>query len=154
MPARHEAATIAGSRLALTLLTTLTFGAHGKRNTSPTALSPILKLAAFCKPRPLPALPCFWNTASAANELRELIKTSKNEVLAVRDGASHSALNMAAWYLNVEGEAAGRYKWRLTDSPLCQAGASAFTPCGHVAARQDAERRAVCRRTGAACRWS
>ena len=55
-------------------------------------------LCAFCS-RP----PCFWDSPSAVTDLQALLASSKAEVLAARDKATHSAMNIAAYHLNVEG---------------------------------------------------
>ena len=67
------------------------------------ATSAIVLLAAFCKSTKPPKPPCFWDRPTAVSELNELLSTSKPAVLAVRDKAKHSALNIAAFHLNVAG---------------------------------------------------
>jgi ankyrin repeat protein len=78
----------------LALVATEALG-RSKVRAAPTRVD---KLCAFCT-RP----PCFWDSPSAVAELQALLVSSKAEVLAARDRAKHSAMNIAAFHLNVEG---------------------------------------------------
>ena len=79
------------------------FAVAASRHPSPVKISPVQHLALFCKSRPSPAPPCFWDRPAAITELEHLLASSKAEVLAVRDQANHSALNIAAFHLNAAG---------------------------------------------------
>ena len=68
---------------------------RSKVRAAPTGIE---KLCAFCA-RP----PCFWDSPSAVADLEAMLVSSKAEVLAARDKAKHSAMNIAAFHLNVEG---------------------------------------------------
>ena len=78
----------------LALVATQALG-RSKVRSAPTGIE---KLCAFCS-RP----PCFWDSPSAVTDLQALLASSKAEVLAARDKATHSAMNIAAYHLNVEG---------------------------------------------------
>ena len=78
----------------LALVATQALGGF-KVRAAPTGIE---KLCAFCN-RP----PCFWDSPSAVTDLQALLASSKAEVLAARDKATHSAMNIAAYHLNVEG---------------------------------------------------
>ena len=68
---------------------------RSKARAAPTGIE---RLCSFCA-RP----PCFWDQPGAVTELQALLVSSKAEVLAARDKAKHSAMNFAAFHLNVEG---------------------------------------------------
>ena len=88
MPQRSFVLTI------LALVVTQALG-RSKVRAAPTGVD---KLCAFCA-RP----PCFWDSPSAVADLEALLASSKAEVLAARDKAKHSAMNIAAFHLNVAG---------------------------------------------------
>ena len=88
MPQRSFVLTI------LALVATQALG-RSKVRAAPTGIE---KLCAFCA-RP----PCFWDSPSAVADLEALLASSKAEVLAARDKAKHSAMNIAAFHLNVAG---------------------------------------------------
>lgn len=68
---------------------------RSKVRAAPTGIE---KLCSFCaKP------PCFWDSPSAVADLQALLVSSKAKVLAARDKTKHSAMNIAAFHLNVEG---------------------------------------------------
>ena len=78
----------------LALVATQALGGF-KVRAAPTGIE---KLCAFCN-----RAPCFWDSPSAVTDLQALLAASKAEVLAARDKATHSAMNIAAYHLNVEG---------------------------------------------------
>ena len=78
----------------ITLVATQALG-RSKARAAPTGIE---RLCSFCA-RP----PCFWDQPGAVAELQALLVSSKAEVLAARDKAKHSAMNFAAFHLNVEG---------------------------------------------------
>jgi hypothetical protein len=81
--------------LLLSILAVVATQVLGRARAAPTGVE---KLCAFCS-RP----PCFWDSPGAVVDLQAMLASSKAEVLAARDKAKHSAMNIAAYHLNVEG---------------------------------------------------
>lgn len=81
--------------LVLSILAVVATQVLGRARAAPTGVE---KLCAFCS-RP----PCFWESPGAVADLHAMLASSKAEVLAARDKAKHSAMNIAAYHLNVEG---------------------------------------------------
>ena len=93
--ARRRGAPMPQRYLVLSILAVVATQVLGRARAVPTGVE---KLCAFCS-RP----PCFWESPSAVADLQAMLASSKAEVLAARDKAKHSAMNIAAYHLNVEG---------------------------------------------------
>ena len=131
----------------LALVATQALGGF-KVRAAPTGIE---KLCAFCN-----RAPCFWDSPSAVTDLQALLAASKAEVLAARDKATHSAMNIAAYHLNVEGVkaliAAGEQsgqKRTPTAAPhgaLKTGGRATRRPKGHRGGSHHCTRRPWCER--------